>query len=261
MRLVAVGQRLGEHLHAKAAAVRLQLENRLDRIMLAWLLVAALACTARIGLTPLKEPLGLGVILPYILLVCAPVASALLALRWFADGDRQPQPHFRLSILGKWRNIDREDARQHHLYGAGGIMVSLLVGMLINIPFRAIEYLGAMPAISGTVPPWLAILHTMMTLDVVLMTSLYAIAFVAALRHVPLFPRLLVAIWGLDLAMQLLTAELVAGAPGLPPAVAGALHSLLDGNVKKVLISIALWLPYLLLSRRVNVTYRSRVPA
>jgi hypothetical protein len=99
----------------------------------------------------------------------------------------------------------------------------------------------------------------MMTLDVILMTSLYSIAFVAALRHVPLFPRLLVAIWGLDIAMQLITAELVAGTPGLPSNVAGALHALLDGNVKKVLISAALWLPYLLLSRRVNVTYRSRV--
>jgi hypothetical protein len=138
-------------------------------------------------------------------------------------------------------------------------MVSLLVGMLINVPIRALEYLGAMPAVSGVLPPWLSILHTMMTLDVILMTSLYSIAFVAALRHVPLFPRLLVAIWGLDIAMQLITAELVAGTPGLPSNVADALHALLDGNVKKVLISAALWLPYLLLSRRVNVTYRSRV--
>jgi hypothetical protein len=31
--------------------------------------------------------------------------------------------------------------------------------------------------------------------------------------------------------------------------------------VKKVLISVTIWLPYLLLSKRVNVTYRSRVPA
>jgi hypothetical protein len=36
---------------------------------------------------------------------------------------------------------------------------------------------------------------------------------------------------------------------------------LLEGNVKKVLISAGLWLPYLLLSRRVNVTFRHRVPA
>ena len=40
-----------------------------------------------------------------------------------------------------------------------------------------------------------------------------------------------------------------------------ALENLLEGNVKKVLISVALWLPYLLMSTRVNVTYRSRIPA
>ena len=55
--------------------------------------------------------------------------------------------------------------------------------------------------------------------------------------------------------------ELVAGASNLPPDVAGALQALLEGNTKKVLISVALWLPYLLLSSRVNVTYRRRVPA
>ena len=106
-----------------------------------------------------------------------------------------------------------------------------------------------------------ALIEPKKTVDVVMVSSLYVIAFVAALRRVPLFPRLLVAIWMLDLAMQMLTAQLVAGAPGLPPAVAASLHGVLDGNVKKVLISIGLWLPYLLLSRRVNVTYRHRIPA
>jgi hypothetical protein len=250
---------ISRRLQAKSSSVLLQLQTRLHRIMLGWLLVAVLACAARIALSPLKEPLGFGIILPYVLLVWAPVVSALLALRWFADGDSQPQPRYRFSIIGRWKNIDRARARRHELYGAGGVMVSLLVGMLVNVPIRALEYLGAMPAVSGVLPPWLSILHTMMTLDVILLTSLYSIAFVAALRHVPLFPRLLVAIWGLDIAMQLITAELVAGAHGLPSDVASALHSLLDGNVKKVLISAALWLPYLLLSRRVNVTYRSRV--
>ena len=36
---------------------------------------------------------------------------------------------------------------------------------------------------------------------------------------------------------------------------------LLPDGVRSVLISVGLWLPYLLLSRRVNVTYRSRVAA
>jgi hypothetical protein len=87
------------------------------------------------------------------------------------------------------------------------------------------------------------------------------IAFVAALRRVPLFPRLLLAIWIGDLAMQLVTANMVTRAGDLPPNVAVALQSLLQGNVKKVLISAALWLPYLLLSTRVNVTFRHRIPA
>ena len=99
-----------------------------------------------------------------------------------------------------------------------------------------------------------------MSFDVVVFTSLYAIAFVAALRRSPLFPRLLLAIWLCDVAAQLLVAEIVSST-GLPAAVADALHHLLDGNINKVLISMALWLPYLLLSKRVNVTFRHRVPA
>jgi hypothetical protein len=118
-----------------------------------------------------------------------------------------------------------------------------------------------MPPLAGHAPVWLSTLHFAMTLDVVLFGSLYMIAFVAALRRVPLFPRLLVAIWLADLAMQLVTAQLVAASPDLPSGVAAALTALLTGNVKKVLISIAVWLPYLLLSARVNVTYRHRVPA
>jgi len=62
------------------------------------------------------------------------------------------------------------------------------------------------------------------------------------------------------LAMQLITAQMVVGTD-VPSKVAAALQAFLTGNVKKVLISMGLWLPYLLLSARVNVTYRHRVPA
>jgi hypothetical protein len=78
---------------------------------------------------------------------------------------------------------------------------------------------------------------------------------------VPLFPRLLAAIWLGDLAMQLVTAKLVVAASPVPGPVADALHRLLYGNIEKTLISIAVWLPYLLLSARVNITYRSRIGA
>ena len=62
------------------------------------------------------------------------------------------------------------------------------------------------------------------------------------------------------MGIGIVTARLVVAAGPLPPAISSALHHVLEGNVKKVLISMALWLPYLLLSKRVNVTYRHRVP-
>ncbi len=253
---------LKQRLHAKSAAILLSLENRLDRILFGWLAFAGLASALRIAISPASTQVpDLATVAPYLLLVFAPVVSIVLALRWFADGETMPQPTIRLARLSSWRTIPAAEARRHKLYGVSGIMASLLVGMLLNIPVRAAEYLAAIPALTGPVPAWLVTLHTLMTVDVVLLSSLYAIAFVAALRRVPLFPCLLAAIWLVDLAMQLVIAQLVAGAPGLPPAVGASLHALLDGNVKKVLISSALWLPYLLLSARVNVTFRHRVPA
>jgi len=253
--------RYQKRLRARAASLLLTLEGRLDRIMQMWLLFAGLACGARIGFSTMSAPADAATIAPYFMVILAPFASMVLALRWFANGDRQPQPQMRFARLSKWRAVDRLEAMRQPLFGAGGIMVSLLVGMLLNVPVRVAEYLVAMPALAGPVPSWLSTLHVLMTLDVVIFTSLYTIAFVAALRRVPLFPRLLGTIWICDVAMQMLTAQLVSHAPGLPQPVGVALHGLLDGNVKKVLISVALWLPYLLLSKRVNVTFRHRVPA
>jgi hypothetical protein len=238
----------------------LTLDVRLPRILTLWLLIAGLACAARLATA---VPIGPGfayTAAPYVLLVVAPVASAWLALRWFANGDHQSQPTTRLAISGRWRSVSRAEAQRHPLYGTSGIMVSLLVGMLLTVPMRAVQYLASIPPLPQQAPVWLSTMHVAMSFDMVLFTSLYSIAFVAALRRVPLFPRLLVAIWLADITMQLAIASLVGSAPHLPPEVGGALHPLLDGNVKKVLISSCLWLPYLLLSTRVNVTYRSRIP-
>ena len=251
---------VSQNLTRRSAAVLQSIEGRLDRIMQLWLLLAGLACAARIAVRPVETHVEIGTLVPYLLLILGPFASMVLALRWFADADRMPQPSLRLARIGRWQSVDVATAKRGALYGASGIMVSLLIGMLINVPMRALEYLAAIPALAGAVPPWFAMLHLLMTLDVVIFTSLYTIAFVAALRHAPLFPRLLVAIWIGDIAMQLVIGEVLAGTAGLPPQVAAGLHGLLDVNVKKVLISASLWMPYLLLSRRVNVTYRHRLP-
>ena len=248
-------------LHANSGALLLTIERRLPRIMTFWFALAMTGCAVRIAASPLHAAPDLSTFLPYILVVGAPLLSMGLALIWFRDGHLLPQPTTRLAIAGKWRPVTRAEAQRHRFYGSSGLMVSLLIGMLLNVPVRALEYLASIPALSGAIPAWLSTLHFMMTLDVVLLTSLYTVAFVAALRRVPLFPRLLVAIWAIDITMQLGIARAVAGTEGLPGPVADALHTLLDGNVKKVLISVCLWLPYLLLSKRVNVTFRHRVEA
>lgn len=254
--------RLSDTMRARSAALLLTIDQRLHRILQWWLLVAGLVAAARIASAGPSIPVAsVSTCGSYVLVVLAPVASTLLALRWFADGDRQQQPSFRLAAVGRWRNVTRFEATRHPLYGTSGIMASLLVGMMLNVPVRAAEYFAAMPPLPLASPRWLSTLHFALTFDVVLFGSLYMIAFVAALRRVPLFPRLLVAIWGADLAMQMITAKLVSEAGGVPQGVANALLHVLDGNVKKALISVALWLPYLLLSKRVNVTYRHRVPA
>lgn len=250
------------HASQRATALRGALENNLHRLLLAWVMIAGFASALRIVFSPaVGQSSGVGYIVPYLLLVSAPAISLMLGLRWFANGEAMPQPSIRLSRLGSWRSVDLAEARRHPLHGANGLMVSLLVGMLANIPFRAMEYFASMPALAGNVPAWLAVLRTMMTLDLVVMTSLYAIVFAAALRHASIFPRLLILVWLLDMMMQVLTAQLVAAEPGLPAQVGHALGGLLETNVKKLAISVALWLPYLMLSRRVNVTYRLRVPA
>jgi hypothetical protein len=251
--------RFSQRCSARSAALLLAIDNRLERILQWWLILAGIASAVRIAWAHQSLPLdGISTTASYLLLVVAPVASTLLALRWFSDADAQPQPETRLARVGRWHVMSRAEARRHPLYGTTGIMVSLLMGMMLNVPVRAAEYFAAMPPLPEIAPRWLSTLHFAMTFDVVLFSSLYMIAFVAALRRAPLFPRLLLAIWLGDLAMQLFTADLVSAARP-PQAVSTALHAILEGNVKKVLISMALWLPYLLLSTRVNVTYRHRI--
>ena len=252
---------LSHRLHSRSATLLVSLETRLGRILMLWLLGAGLVSALRIALAPVTHgPVEVSAMLPYVLLTLAPIVSTLLALRWFSDGAAMAQPHTRLAIVGRWRTVGQSEARLHALYGTSGIMVSLLVGMMLNVPLRALEFFAIMPPVPSDSAQWLLTLRFAMTLDVVLLSSLYMVAFVAALRRVPLFPRLLAAIWMVDLAMQLGIAQMVAQ-EALPAGVGESLGNLLAGNAKKVLISVALWLPYLLLSTRVNVTYRSRVPA
>jgi hypothetical protein len=243
------------------------LVDRLDRghrqLLLYWTMAASFACGVRLSIgsfATLPLPAQVTSALPYVLVVGAPIASLLLAFHWFRDSARFPQPDYRLARLGRWRSVSAATAAASPYYGVTGIMASLLLGMLINIPVRTFEFLAAMPMLGAAPPAWFGTLYSLMLADVVLLSSLYAVAFVAALRQMPLFPRLLVVVWAVDITMQIGIARIMGGVADLPPAVAGALHGLLEGNTKKVLISLALWLPYLFLSKRVNATFRHRLP-
>jgi hypothetical protein len=234
-----------DHLYRRSVALVLSMQVNLQRIVAAWVLVAAFACGVRIAFpatpydgVPWMSGTGL---LPYLLVVGAPVGSLLMGLKLFPAGRVLAQPSFRLAQIGRWRKIDCLKAREMSQFGLYGVMASLLLGSYS--------------------PGWYVSLYAVMLADVVLLSSLYMFAFAMALRMAPLFPRFLVMVWGVDLMAQMGIAELVTRIGDVPHAVELSLAGLLEGNVKKVLISAALWLPYLLLSERVNITFRNRISA
>jgi Protein of unknown function (DUF2569) len=118
---------------------------------------------------------------------------------------------------------------------------------------RLSQFLLAIPLMPPQAPPWGFALFRIMTLDMVLLSFMYFVCFAMALRKAPLFPRMLLLTWLYDLMMQIVIAREVAEAGNLP------LQQLLIDNVHKVLISMLIWLPYLIMSRRVNLTFRHRV--
>ncbi|WP_324829169.1 DUF2569 family protein [Qipengyuania zhejiangensis] len=197
--------------------------------------------------------------LPYTLIALAPTVALRLAERAFPAGEDRWAPRRRIALAGRWRPLDRADARRHPLFGPTGIMASLLVGLLLNVVLRSGEFLLAMPAMSAMAPDWARTLFLVMAFENMAMNFLYIVCFVMALRAVPMFPRMLVLTWLMDIGLQLTSAHVVHTQPALPPDVAQAMLALLQGNVTKVLVSVFIWLPYLLVSERVNVTYRSRV--
>ncbi|MEO0057670.1 MAG: hypothetical protein RIT17_1127, partial [Pseudomonadota bacterium] len=191
----------------------------------------------------------------------APIAGYMLA-RSAYGGSRAREPlMFHFAMVGKWQRITPDQASAHPLFGPFGFVASLLIGLILNVAVRSGEFFLAVPAISTNAPDWASALFLVMALEVIVMNFFYMVAFVMALRNIPLFPRMLLFVWMIDIMMQLAMAQQLGQIASLPPALTAPLVALLEGNLTKVAISIAIWLPYMLLSDRVNVTYRSRVTA
>ncbi len=238
------------------------LDLRIEGVIPAWIVTIMLATVAKVVTAP-NPPRSFTAAcimsLPFLALAAAPVLGYRLAAGAFPRGRIADQPAIRLARIGAWRAAPRAELERTFMAGPGGFLVSLLAGILLNVPVRTLEFVAVVPAINPADPGWAHLLVLAMGCDVVLLNFAYAVCFVMALRGNPLFPRALVATWLIDIAMQLAIAR-VMGAGGLPDGLVEPLGSLLRGNCLKVLISILLWLPYLILSRQVNLVFRHRVP-
>ena len=251
-----------EIMNQKSIALIGGLHRNLRNIVVGWILAMSFASGLRLTFSATDIDFGWSAaiaIFPYILVIAAPVAVLFLLLRIFPANGLFAQPEIRLARYGKWRDLNCLEANSHPLFGTTGMMASLVIGMLINVPFRSIEFLMGIPSLGSHPPLWFSELFALMAADLVVMNCLYIAAFVMAIRHVPWFPRFLLLVWGLDVCSQLAIAQMVAATPNVPDAVETALSGLLTGNLQKVMISAAIWLPYLILSDRVNLTYRRRV--
>lgn len=195
--------------------------------------------------------------LPFLAAGVAPLAGYRIACKAFPRGAEFSQPTLRLSNLGRWSAASRREARGARLAGPIGMLVSLIAGLLFMVLFRNLQFLAIIPAVSMADEYWAKSLSLALGVNVVLVCFFYTVCFVMALRAAPLFPRMLLFTWALDIALQLASAKFMAGANMPARLVAPFIATILE-NVAHVLISIALWGPYLLLSDQVNLLYRRR---
>ena len=256
---------ISDHLLAESRRIAGFLERRTTTLLVAWLVIVALAGSFKLLLFTAAHPTAatlaiiLPLIVPYGLIALAPVAGYQLVVRCFANGAIAAQPALRLARLGRWSNVTPDEARQSQNFGMSGLLVSLVAGLVLSMVLRLGEYMLAMPAIPRAAPLWALAMFDAMTFDLIYLSFLYSVCIAMALRAAPLFPRMLAYTWLCDLLMQVAIARYTIGAGGLPTEIATPLQAYLVGNVKKVLISVVIWLPYLLVSNRVNVTFRQRV--
>ena len=247
---------LSQHLHRRSTRAIAAAEGSIAIIAALW--AAALTAILVYRFAQAHAQPSWGMLAIHLLLVLSPAVGITLAARTFPHRRLFALPQIALARIGRWKQIDAVAAHSHPSFGATGLMTGLAIGLLLNILMRTGEFLMVVPVMAQTGPSWAQTLFFAMAADCIIFNLLYAMTFIMAVRHVPWFPRMLLLVWTTDVAVQLLIAQLMAAQP-LPPQIVPPLVALLTGNIQKTLISIALWVPYILLSERVNVTYRRRV--
>ena len=256
--------RIGAYLTAESARISGFINRNLIKLLVGWAILSVLAGGLRVVLaapTMAAEPAAnlAGVVLPYLAIALAPLAGYALSSKCFPHGQQRAQPAVRLARIGRWQQLSTRQAQQSPDFGVSGLLVSLIAGLMLSMFIRISEFFLAMPAVPHGAPSWASAMFRVMAFDLVFLSFLYAVCITMALRAAPLFPRMLVYAWLCDLMMQLGIAHYVAAVGGMPTEIAASLQSYLTGNIQKVLISVVIWLPYLLVSARVNVTFRNRI--
>jgi hypothetical protein len=236
-----------------------KLQTGLPTLSRIWLTFALIVSAAR-GISSAAHASSIHMFLLFGVLA-VPVLALHLVLNHFRRDTLVSQPAIRLARLGHWRELSALDCMAFQYYGAAGLVSMLLAGLLLNIPVRVFEFLTAMPTPLLHAPAWYLPLYGLMLADLALLSSCYAALVGLAMRRVPYFPRLLVMTWFLDVGAQLAIGGIMNIVPNVPHTVHTSLASLLGGNMQKVFISMAIWIPYLLMSPRVNLTYRNRIAA
>ena len=258
-------ERLTARLTAESHRVANFIDRRLTALLGGWVVLTIIAGGIRLLMLQAALPklarfeTMAGLVITYLFVAAAPVAGYALTRGSFPSGKAVKQPSVRLARIGRWVDLTPVEAHQQPNFGVAGLLVSLVAGLLLSLTMRSAEYWLAMPAVPDGAAPWALALFRIMTFDLIFISFLYAVCITMALRAVPLFPRMLAYTWLCDVLMQVAIARYTINAGGLPSEVAGPLQAFLLANVKKVLISVMIWLPYLLVSNRVNLTFRQRV--
>ena len=263
--LLALRDRLSERLLNESRRIAGFIDRRVHWLLVAWTLLALGGGLLRAGVFFHRFPQLASddripqLMAPSILIAAAPLIAYFLVTQAYPKNQQVAPAALRVAALGRWRPLSSDLPQDSAAVGFEGFLVSLAVGMLLSMVMRLVTYYLAMPAMPPGAPAWASAAFRIMTYDVAFLSFMYMTCFTMAQRAVPLFPRMLMVTWCYDLLMQFAISKTISSAGPVPDIVAGPFATLLSDNVRKVLISMAIWLPYLVVSPRINATFRRRV--
>lgn len=172
-----------------------------------------------------------------------------------------------MSVTGdaRWATVPPEIAKQHPLYGVGGWLILVAIGM-IAAPVRilvtlapvygAIDYASLHPTMFAFVLGEIAVNAVLVLWSIANMFLLFS--------KNPLFPRSWIGLMALSAVFvpaDAVITKLVVDSIGQPMDWGQIFDLDTTREIGRAIVGAAVWIPYALISRRVNVTFLGRVRA